>query len=64
LAYLIRYDSAYGKYHNAVSVERANGEVWLQVGAHRLRLLAERRPEDASLESAGRSDRRRSQWRP
>ena len=45
LAYLIRYDSAYGKYHNAVSVERANGEVWLQVGAHRLRLLAERRPE-------------------
>ena len=45
LAYLIRYDSAYGKYHSPVCVERADGEVWLQVGAHRLRLLAESRPE-------------------
>src|SRR5918995_2248018 len=34
-----------GRYQGAVEVERVNGHVWLQVGAHRLRLLAERRPE-------------------
>ena len=45
LAYLIKYDSAYGRYQGAVEVERVNGDVWLKVGAHRLRLLAERRPE-------------------
>jgi glyceraldehyde 3-phosphate dehydrogenase len=45
LAYLIKYDSAYGMHHAAVRVERAGSDVWLQVGAHRLRLLAERRPE-------------------
>ena len=45
LAYLIKYDSTYGRYPGAVTVERAKGEVWLNVGAYRLRLLAERRPE-------------------
>lgn len=45
LAYLIRYDSVYGKYHGSVKVEHVSNEVWLQVGAHRLRLFAERQPE-------------------
>ena len=45
LAYLIKYDSAYGRYRGVVNVERVSDEVWLQVGAHRLRLLGERRPE-------------------
>jgi glyceraldehyde-3-phosphate dehydrogenase/erythrose-4-phosphate dehydrogenase len=45
LAYLIKYDSVYGKYHGSVRVEHVSDEVWLQVGAHRLRLFAERHPE-------------------
>ena len=45
LAYLITYDSVYGKYPGSVTVEHVNDEVWLQVGTRRLRLFAERRPE-------------------
>lgn len=45
LAYLIKYDSVYGKYHGSVNVEHVSDEVWLQVGSHRLRLFAERHPE-------------------
>ena len=45
LAYLIKYDSVYGKYHGSVTVEHVGDEVWLQVGARRLRLFAERHPE-------------------
>ena len=37
LAYLINYDSVYGKYHGSVRVEHVSDGVWLQVGAHRLR---------------------------
>jgi glyceraldehyde 3-phosphate dehydrogenase len=45
LAYLIKYDSVYGKYHGSVRVEHVSDGVWLQVGAHRVRLFAERHPE-------------------
>jgi glyceraldehyde 3-phosphate dehydrogenase len=45
LAYLIKYDSVYGKYQGPVTVEHVGDEVWLQVGTRRLRLFAERRPE-------------------
>jgi glyceraldehyde 3-phosphate dehydrogenase len=39
------YDSVYGKYADAVAVERVSGEVWLRVGTRRMRLFAERQPE-------------------
>ena len=45
LAYLFKYDSVYGRYQESVSVEHVSGQVWLQAGTRRLRLLAERRPE-------------------
>jgi glyceraldehyde 3-phosphate dehydrogenase len=45
LAYLIKYDSVYGKYHGSVTIEHVSDEVWLQFGTGRVRLLAERRPE-------------------
>lgn len=45
LAYLIKYDSVYGKYQGPVNIEKVSGEVWLQVGTRRLRLFAERHPE-------------------
>ena len=45
LAYLIKYDSVYGRYHGSVTVEHVGAEAWLQVGTRRLRLFAERHPE-------------------
>lgn len=45
LAYLIKYDSVYGRYRGSVTVEHVSDEVWLHVGPHRLRLLAEPHPE-------------------
>jgi len=45
LAYLIKYDSVYGRYHGSIKVEHVGDDVWLQVGTHRLRLFAERAPE-------------------
>lgn len=45
LAYLLRYDTVYGRYAQPVSVERNGDEHWLRVGPSRMRLLAERRPQ-------------------
>jgi glyceraldehyde 3-phosphate dehydrogenase len=45
LAYLIKYDSVYGKYDGSVVVEHVDDDVWLHIGTRRVRLFAERRPE-------------------
>ena len=63
LAYLIKYDSVYGKYQGSVKVERVGDEVWLQAGMRRLRLFAGAPSGGPSMEGPGRSDRRRSQRR-
>jgi glyceraldehyde 3-phosphate dehydrogenase len=43
LAYLMRFDSAYGRYDRPVAFDR-NGEVSLVVGDHRIRFLQQRDP--------------------
>ncbi len=43
LAYLMRFDSAYGRYDRPVAFER-NGEASLLVGNHRIRFLQQRDP--------------------
>ena len=43
LAYLMRFDSAYGRYDRPVTFER-NGEATLVVGGHRIRFLQQRDP--------------------
>ena len=45
LAYPIKYDSVNGKYPASLTVEFISDEVWLQVGACWLPLIAERYPE-------------------
>ncbi len=45
LAYLIKYDSVYGRYSSPVTVEHSGGDTWMQMGTRRLRLFAEREPE-------------------
>jgi glyceraldehyde 3-phosphate dehydrogenase len=45
LAYLLRYDTVYGRYPASVVLERDADRQWLRVGAARIRLLAERDPE-------------------
>jgi glyceraldehyde 3-phosphate dehydrogenase len=44
LAYLLRYDSAYGKYKKSVAAESENGRTWLRLGDQRIELLHERDP--------------------
>ncbi|MGV3520545.1 type I glyceraldehyde-3-phosphate dehydrogenase [Luteitalea sp.] len=44
LAYLMRYDSVYGRYAKPVGVDRVDGQEWLRVGDHRLVLLHQREP--------------------
>ena len=44
LAYLLRYDSAYGRYKKPVALEVETGRTWLRLGDHRLELLHERDP--------------------
>jgi glyceraldehyde 3-phosphate dehydrogenase len=62
LAYVIKYDSVYGKFQGSVNVEHVSDEVWLQVGTRRLRLYAERHPGALPWKALGVSDRRRSHW--
>jgi glyceraldehyde 3-phosphate dehydrogenase len=45
LAYLLRYDTVYGRYPMSVDVEGDGDRHWLRLGARRIRLLAERAPE-------------------
>src|SRR5258708_5991619 len=42
LAYLLRFDSAYGRYHHPVSVEEDGGKKFLMVGDQRFMLLQEK----------------------
>jgi glyceraldehyde 3-phosphate dehydrogenase len=44
LAYLLRYDSAYGRYNHEVSLEEKDGKRWLVVGGKRAMFLSERDP--------------------
>lgn len=62
LAYLLRYDSVYGRYHEEVSVKETEGETYLVVGGHSVRFLQEKDPKnlpwadlkiDIALEATG-----------
>lgn len=44
LAYLLKYDSVYGRYKKAVGIDAEDGNTWLRLGEHRIRLLSERDP--------------------
>lgn len=62
LAYLLRYDSVYGRYHEEVSVKEAEGAKYLVVGGHSVQFLQEKDPTklpwgdmkvDIALEATG-----------
>jgi glyceraldehyde 3-phosphate dehydrogenase len=44
LVYLLKYDSAYGKYTKRVETDVDEGRTWLRLGDHRVELLHERDP--------------------
>jgi hypothetical protein len=44
LAYLLRFDSVYGRFPQSVAIEHQDGTEWLCLGARRIRLLHEREP--------------------
>ncbi|MCC6934105.1 MAG: type I glyceraldehyde-3-phosphate dehydrogenase [Candidatus Yanofskybacteria bacterium] len=44
LAYLLRFDSAYGRYQHDVSVEEVDGKTWLVAGGRRFLFLQEKDP--------------------
>ena len=44
LAYLLRYDSVYGRYHEEVSIKEAEGTRYLVVGGHPVPFLQEKDP--------------------
>jgi glyceraldehyde 3-phosphate dehydrogenase len=44
LVYLLKYDSAYGRYTKSVATGADEGRTWLRLGDHRLELLHERDP--------------------
>lgn len=44
LAYLLRYDSAYGRYNQPVSVEESDGHRYLTIGDRRILFLQEKEP--------------------
>jgi glyceraldehyde 3-phosphate dehydrogenase len=45
LAYLLQFDSVYGRYAKPVATDTADGHTWLRLGEQRIRLLSERDPE-------------------
>jgi glyceraldehyde 3-phosphate dehydrogenase len=51
LAYLLRYDSAYGRYEQQVSVEEKDGKRWLVTGGRRAMFLSERDPASLPWEA-------------
>lgn len=62
LAYLLRYDSVYGRYHEEVSVKEAEGSKYLVVGGHSIQFVQEKDPAklpwkdmnvDIALEATG-----------
>jgi glyceraldehyde 3-phosphate dehydrogenase len=44
LAYLLRFDSAYGRYNQSVMVEEDAGKQWLMVGGRKVMFLSEKEP--------------------
>jgi len=44
LAYLLRFDSAYGRYDHPVTIEQADGRTWLVMGDRRIMFLQEKDP--------------------
>ena len=44
LVYLLKYDSAYGRYTKSVATDAEDSRTWLRLGDHRLELLRERDP--------------------
>jgi glyceraldehyde 3-phosphate dehydrogenase len=44
LVYLLKYDSAYGRYKMPVATDAEDSRTWLRLGDHRLALLRERDP--------------------
>lgn len=44
LAYLLRYDSAYGRYDHPVSITHEDARTWLHIGERRIMLLQEKDP--------------------
>src|SRR5262245_63722476 len=44
LAYLLRFDSVYGRYTKPVAVDRVDGVDYLRIGDHSIRMLQERDP--------------------
>ncbi len=44
LAYLLRYDSAYGRYNQVVSVDESDGRRYLTIGDRRILFLQEKEP--------------------
>jgi len=53
LAYLLKFDTVYGRYDREAAIERNAGETWLRIGQHRVRLLAERQPEALPWKALG-----------
>lgn len=53
LAYLLRFDSAYGRYGNEVRVEESDGKRWLAVGDQRTMFLQEKDPAALPWEALG-----------
>jgi glyceraldehyde 3-phosphate dehydrogenase (phosphorylating) len=53
LAYLLRFDSAYGRYNQGVSIEEADGKKWLHVGNKKVMFLQEKDPLKLPWEPLG-----------
>lgn len=51
LAYLLRFDSAYGRYNQDVRVEESDGKRWLVVGDRRAMFLQEKDPTNLPWEA-------------
>ncbi len=51
LAYLLRFDSAYGRYNQEVRVEESDGKRWLVVGDRKAMFLQEKDPTDLPWEA-------------
>lgn len=53
LAYLLRFDSAYGRYNQEVSVQEADAKKWLTVGDRKVMFLQEKEPTKLPWEALG-----------
>lgn len=53
LAYLLRFDTAYGRYDHPVSVEESDGRTWLVMGDRRIMFLQEKDPTKLPWEALG-----------